>query len=246
VLNPARPAFYALRVGGWRDYLTVLHAPYTAWHLAYVAIGASLAARLSWTRLGWSLAAFALAVGVASHCLDELRGRPLGTQIPRRVLVWLAVTALAGAVAIGVYGVTKLGGWFVIVVAAGALAVPAYALELFGGRLHTDAAFAVLWGSFPVLVGYYAQTGSVSVAAALAGAAAFALSAAQRRLSTWVRRVRRSAVMIDGTVRWSDGTDQPVNAATLVGVAEAALGLVACAVVVLAAALLAAHPAAWR
>ena len=38
-----RPAFYALQPGGWRDYVTLLHPPYTAWHLSYVAIGAATA-----------------------------------------------------------------------------------------------------------------------------------------------------------------------------------------------------------
>ena len=38
----SRPAFYALQPGGWRDYVTLLHPPYTAWHLSYVAIGAAL------------------------------------------------------------------------------------------------------------------------------------------------------------------------------------------------------------
>ena len=35
-----RPAFYAMRPGGWRDYVTLLHPPYTGWHLSYVAFGA--------------------------------------------------------------------------------------------------------------------------------------------------------------------------------------------------------------
>ena len=38
-----RPAFYALRGGGWRDLVTLLHPPYTAWHLSYVALGAAAA-----------------------------------------------------------------------------------------------------------------------------------------------------------------------------------------------------------
>ena len=38
----SRPAFYAMRSGGWRDYVTLVHPPYTAWHLSYVALGASV------------------------------------------------------------------------------------------------------------------------------------------------------------------------------------------------------------
>ena len=29
VADDARPAFYALKRGGWRDYITLLHPPYT-------------------------------------------------------------------------------------------------------------------------------------------------------------------------------------------------------------------------
>ena len=47
----ARPAWYALARGGWRDYVTLLHPPYTAWHLAYVVIGGCLARAVAWDRL---------------------------------------------------------------------------------------------------------------------------------------------------------------------------------------------------
>ena len=86
-----RPAFYALRQGGLRDYVTLLHPPYTAWHLSYVAIGAALAPHFHLNRLLWALFAFFLAMGVAAHALDELHGRPLRTRVPSRVLVGLAV-----------------------------------------------------------------------------------------------------------------------------------------------------------
>ena len=100
-----RPAFYALRAGGWRDYVTLLHPPYTMWHLSYVAIGASLAPTPHATRLAAALVAFLLAVGVAAHALDELKGRPLRTQLSDRTLVALATIGLLGAAAIGVAGI---------------------------------------------------------------------------------------------------------------------------------------------
>ncbi len=82
-----RPSWYALERGGWRDYVSLLHLPYTAWHLSYVVIGGCLAPVVRWERLGAVVAAFALALGVGAHALDELRDRPLGTAIPDRVLV---------------------------------------------------------------------------------------------------------------------------------------------------------------
>src|SRR6476659_11389166 len=94
-----RPAFYALRPGGWRDLVTLLHPPYTAWHLSYVAIGAAVAPTLHGDRLAAALGAFFLAVGVGAHALDELNGRPLGTRLSDRVLIGLAAVSIVGAVA---------------------------------------------------------------------------------------------------------------------------------------------------
>jgi hypothetical protein len=190
----ARPAFYALRQGGWRDYVTLLHLPYTAWHLSYVAIGAALAPELRWSRLGWTLAAFFLALGISAHALDELQGRPLRTEIPRGVLVALAVFGLAGAVAIGIGAAAAWTWWLLAFVAAGGFLVPAYNLELFGGRFHSDRWFALAWGAFPLLTAYVAQAERLRAEALLAAVFAAALSAAQRTLSTVVRRVRREGV----------------------------------------------------
>jgi hypothetical protein len=235
--EPGPPAFYALRAGGWRDYVTLLHLPYTAWHLSYVAIGAALAPTLDAGRLVATLAAFALAVGVAAHCLDELHGRPLRTTIPRRALRGLAVVGLAGAVALGIAGVAELGPGLLVFIAVGALAVPAYNLELFGGRLHGDHAFALLWGAFPVLTGYYAQAETLAPAAFCGAAAAYAFSLAQRRLSNEARGIRRRATAVEGRIAWSDGREEQLDTARLLAPHEAALRALAAGHVLIAAAL---------
>src|SRR5436190_9032688 len=133
-----RPAFYAMRTGGWRDLVTLLHPPYTAWHLSYVALGAAAAPVLHGDRLAAALVAFFLGVGVCAHALDELNGRPLGTALSDRVLVVLAAAALAGAIGIGVAGVMVVSVQLAPLVLAGAFIVVAYNLELFGGRFHSD------------------------------------------------------------------------------------------------------------
>src|SRR5579862_5000709 len=150
-----RPAFYALRSGGWRDLFTLLHPPYTAWHLSYVAIGAAAAPHIYAGRLGAALGAFFLAVGISAHALDELHGRPLGTRLSRTTLIALAVTSLLGAVAIGIAGVIVVSPLIAPLVLAGALLVPAYNLELLGGRFHNDTWFAVAWGGFPAFTGFF-------------------------------------------------------------------------------------------
>ena len=84
------PAFYALPgTQAWQDYLNLLHVPYTLWHLSYVVLGAAISPTVHLDRLLGTLLAFFLAVGISSHALDELDGRPLKTKIPSAVLVLL-------------------------------------------------------------------------------------------------------------------------------------------------------------
>ena len=232
-----RPAFYAARPGGWRDWWTLLHPPYTAWHLAYVVIGASLAPRVELSRLLATLLAFFFAVGLAAHALDELHGRPLGTRIPTPVLIAVTVAGLAGAVILGAAGLSRVGWPLIPFIVLGPLLVVAYNWELFGGLFHSDFGFALAWGSFPVLVAYVAQTGRLALAPVIAAAAAFGLSAAQRRLSTPARMIRRRADHVEGQITLDNGEVLPLDARTLLAPLETALHAMSWSVVLLAAAL---------
>jgi hypothetical protein len=183
-----RPAFYALGAGGWRDYVTLLHPPYTLWHLSYVAVGAALAPHFHLDRMLWAVLSFFLAMGVAAHALDELKGRPLRTRIPSAALVAIAAVSLLGACAIGVGAARAWGWWLLVFVIVGAAVVPLYNLEL---ALHNDWGFALTWGAFPALTGYFVEAQTLRVEAIAAAGYAFALSLAQRTLSTPVRQARR-------------------------------------------------------
>jgi hypothetical protein len=237
--GPERPAFYALAPGGWRDWWTLLHPPYTIWHLSYVVIGASLAPDVNLRWLGETALAFFLAMGLAAHALDELNGRPLRTRIPDGVLVAVAVAGLAGAIALGIDGMIEVSPWIGAFIAAGAFLVVAYNLELFGGTFHSDLWFALAWGGFPVLTAYFAQTAELSVAAVVAAAACVFVSAAQRVLSTPVRRLRRHVVRVDGELELDDGGREPVDAGSLRAAPEGALRQLSIALPLLAGAMLA-------
>ncbi len=232
-----RPAFYALRPGGWRDYVTLLHPPYTAWHLAYVVVGGCLAPSVPWGRLGLTVLAFALALGVGAHALDELHGRPLGTAISTRTLAGLAVLSVAAACTLGIVVAIRTAPWLLAFVAAGAFLVPAYNLELAGGRFHGDLWFALAWGAFPVLTAYAACAERLRGEAVLAAAWAAALSLAQRRLSTPARRARRRMLEVSGTVLLASGEREPVTRETLLAAPESALRLLAVSTVLAACAL---------
>ena len=233
----ARPAFYALSPGSWRDYVTLLHPPYTAWHLSYVVIGAALAPQWFPGRLGAALAAFFLAVGIGAHALDELHGRPLSTRIPATVLTVLAAASIVGAVAIGIAGAVEIDPWLLVFVGVGAFIVCAYNLELFGGRFHSDVWFAVDWGAFPLLTAYFACAGTIQVEAVLAAAFAALSSYAQRRLSSPVRRLRREVASVSGSIELDDGSREPITRGTLIAGNEAALRAFALGMVTLAIAL---------
>lgn len=232
-----RPSFYAAKPGGWHDWWTLLHPPYTAWHLSYVVLGACLATHVSVSHLIATLLAFFLAVGIAAHALDELHGRPLGTGISSTMLVTVTVVSLAGAIALGALGVWKVGWALVPFMVIGPLLVVAYNSESFGGRVHTDVVFALAWGSFPVLVAYVAQTGTLDAAALIAAGAAFFISAAQRFLSTPARLIRRRATEVKGSVSLTDGTTISVNDTTLLLPLEKALHALSWGMVLLATAL---------
>jgi hypothetical protein len=169
-----------------------------------------------------ALVAFGLAVGIGAHAFDELKGRPLRTQIPSPILIGMGSAALAGAVAIGLVGAAMFGPLFLIFVALGAALVVLYGLE--APLIHSDAGFALGWGAFPVVATAYA-CGAHPLPIALAAFAAVLLSLAQRHLSTRARMIRRRAVSVIGEIVYSDGSRELVNARSLIVAPEAALSI---------------------
>ncbi len=230
--------------GGWRDLVTVLHPPYTLWHVSNVAIGAAMAPQIYAGRLLAAIAAFFLAVGVGAHAMDELHGRPLGTELSRRALIVLSVGGLGGALAIGAAGAIIVSPTLIALILAGAFIAPAYNLEWFGGRFHTDLWLAVSWAGFPCFTGWWVNAlGVHSVREAIAVTAAVLTCAflvtAQRRLSTPVRELRRRTVALEGEQRLTDGTVRRLSAKGLSTPLDGALKALSIAVPLLAVALLA-------
>ncbi len=231
-----RPAFYAIGdgTGGLRDWLSLLHIPYTAWHLSYVAMGAALAGHLRHDRLGWTLLAFFLGLGLGAHALDELRGHPLCTGISDRLLMGVAVVAIGAAAAIGWF----VGGARVLpFIVVGALLAFAYNLEWFNGAVHNAIGFALAWGAFPALTGYYAQHWTIRAAAVVIAVAAFALTLGQRALSTPTRWLRRQVTTVTAVATLPDGSEQPLTSSDLMRPLEQALRAITLGVVLVAVAL---------
>ena len=248
-LRPIPPAFYArprfASRPAARDWWTILHPPYTLWHLSYVVIGSCLVGPVNTGYLVFTVVAFFLAVGVGAHALDELHGRPLGTAISSRTLIIAAVIGIGGATAIGAIGVTRVGMPLVLFIVIGIVLAIGYNLELFGGRLHTDTVFAAAWGAFPVLTAYYAQHERLDIAAVAAGVFCFLLSRAQRELSTPARALRRKTIDVTGRIVHADGTIDDIDRAALLAPLEGALRALSWAAVALAVTLALARLGPW-
>jgi asparagine N-glycosylation enzyme membrane subunit Stt3 len=129
-------------------------------------------------------------------------------------------------------------GWVLLpFLEVGPLIVIAYNAELFGGLVHNDVGFAAAWGAFPVLTAYVAQADTLVLAPVLAALGAFALSVAQRRLSTPARALRRSTGHVEGTLTTSNGEVRSIDRAYLLAPLEGALKALAWSSVLFATAL---------
>ena len=234
-MTGSRPAFYARTGSQSGDLVTLLHLPYTMWHLSYVAIGAAMAPRIDALRLAGTLLAFTFGLGIGAHALDELHDRPLSTRLSPGTLRMLGWGALGAAGVLAIAASLVISPVALAWGAGGVLLAAAYALE-WSRWVHSTVGFAVAWGAFPVLVGYWAQTESLSLAVAVVASAATAFSWSQRALSTPARHVRRivtDATAKIGEARW--------DRSTLLTTWERPLQLLALAHVLLAIGLLFTH-----
>ena len=187
------PAFYVIRSDRlWARWLNVLHWPFTAWHLSYVAIGASMAGDVRWDVLGWTVLAFFLGMGVGAHCLDLIRGDPLALRLSRSNLVLVGAVGVAAAAGIGITQVLleNVPGWLSLAIAPGILMAAGYGFEW--RWMHGDVQFALFWAVFPFLVGLAAMDDAASWGGSLLIVLfVFATAYAQRVLSTRARYLRR-------------------------------------------------------
>ena len=186
VSDAARPAFYALRPGGWRDYVTLLHPPYTLWHLSYVAVGAALAPHMNWALLGWTTLAFSPRDGRRRARARRAAGPPAADADPdararrarrRRRSVPRARSAASIAVRDDALAarLRRRSAAFIVV---------AYNLELFGGAFHTDALVRGRVGRVPRAHGVLRLRGADPRRGRRGGRVRLPRELAQRRLST--------------------------------------------------------------
>jgi hypothetical protein len=144
---------------------------------------------LNWKTLVGTFTAFAIGLGIGAHALDEVKSRPLKTGFSDRALWAMGLGAMVLSLVVAGIGAVVVSPWILLWGVAGVALAVGYALEW--PLVHTDLGFGLAWGGFPALVGYWAQTGSISFAIVVVAGATTLLSLAQRALSTPARFVRR-------------------------------------------------------
>lgn len=238
-MNRPRPAFYAVPGTTIGDIVGLLHPPYTAWHLGYVMIGASLAPTVDWLRLTGTLLAFFSGTGVAAHALDELNGRPLRSTLKGRTLLLMAGIGFTAVIGLAVAGVFVVSPWIAAWTVGGVALASGYALAQ-RGPIHSSLGFALAWGAFPVAAAFWVQAERFDLATLFACAAAALLSLAQRSLSSRARYVRRVALDAAVEITLEEGS-RPWSRGELLSTWERPLKLLSWAVLALAGALLTRH-----
>src|SRR5690348_474047 len=137
----------------FRAFIGLLFLPYTGMVLSYTVIGAMLAPRVDWERVGAMLVVYFLALGFSAHGFDALGSRtvkPWGNFFSVRQLWLLSVSSLVGAYAVAAYYMALYAPLLWPILIAEGFFLLAYNLEWFDGYFHTDGYFALSWGALPV------------------------------------------------------------------------------------------------
>jgi hypothetical protein len=206
----------------------MLFLPYTGMVLSFTVMGSLLAEPLHWDRLAAIVVVYFLALGVGAHALDALGskgGKPWGTLFSPRLLSAIAGIAVVAAYAIGGYYIITAAPWLAVIAAAEGFFLFAYNLEWFGGRFHTDHAFAMSWGVLPVLAGYVIQTNALSVPAVLLALSMGLLSLVEIQASRPYKALRREARLTEHERGWMERLERILQAISL-GVILLGLALV--------------------
>jgi len=143
-------------------WIGILFLPYTGMVVSFATWG-SLAVDFSLERLGAICLLYFLALGISAHCLDALgsKAKPWGF-LSKKKLLTIAISALAGAFAIGLYYAFLDSLLLIPIGIAETFFLFVYNLELFHGKFHNNTSFVISWGILPVLAGTAIQTNSIT------------------------------------------------------------------------------------
>lgn len=187
--------WYQLEGTKLREFITILHLPYTVMCLSFLTIGFGISGISNWNTYWITMLAYFFGLGIASHSLDQLKG--MGSTYVKLLsddeLATIGISALIFSVLLGITLMFELSAWYLIVlIPLQVFFVFSYPLKvLFKGFFHNNFWFAVSFGFLPVVIGYYVNTLSFSLLAIFWGVVAFTISEIEINLSRYVRKMRK-------------------------------------------------------
>lgn len=201
-----RKAWYHLEGSKKAELWTILHLPYTLMCIAFLAVGFAIHKPVNWELFGAAILAYFLGLGLAAHAFDQLSltGSRYVKYLTRRELLAIGISSLITAIAIGVFYMVKYSLWHLIwLIPLQAIFAIGYPIgETFRGKLHNDISFSFSFGALPPLVGFYVNTGELSLVVlpfmVLCGLVAYI----EILLSRQCRRLRKE--LREGIIRMGD------------------------------------------
>lgn len=178
-----------------KEFITILHIPYTAMCLSFLTIGFGISGIINWNVYWLTMLAYFFGLGIAAHSFDQLKG--MGSYYVKLLndneLITIGVSSLLFSVLLGVQLMFELGAWYLLVlIPLQVFFVFSYPMKtLFRGFFHDDFWFAVSFGFLPVIIGYYVNTLSFSLLAVWWGLVALVISEIEINLSRYVRKMRQ-------------------------------------------------------
>jgi hypothetical protein len=205
--------------------------------LSYVLVGAALSPMIYVDRVGLTLLAYFLGLGLSAHALNELYAAHWTSTLRKSELHATFVLPLGGALVVGVYGMFKLFSASNSILASVTLMIFvvmetfflfAYNTDAFNGRFHSDLWFAFSWAALPTMISYYVNALTITPQVLLVALAMAATAGIEINLSRWCKDFRRRSALTD--LQFADGTHQKMNTLELVARPEKALKLIVVAV----------------
>jgi len=239
-------AWYARGGSKTRELYTIIHLPYTSMVLSYVLIGAAISPSIYPQRVGLTLLAYFLGLGLSAHALNEIHAKHWGSALSKHELRIIFFLPLTGALAIGAYGMYVLhdhssGGLvaplvLLVFIVLETFFLFAYNTELSSGKLHSDLAFAFSWGALPAITSYYVNAVTITLAAILVTLGLATTAGIEINLSRWCKDFRRRNSLSE--IRFEDNSRLNLTTAELIAKPETALVLIVAAVDLLAVGLI--------
>lgn len=195
-----KKTWYSAEGSKLAEFWTILHLPYTAMSLSFLAIGFGIAGVHRWDVFAWIMVAYFLGLGIAAHAFDQLPGQ--GSSYVKYLTPWelmaLGVAAVSAAVMIGIFWMVKLAAWHLSwIIVLQTFFVFSYPLsKTLKGFFHTDFWFAVSFGFVPVMAGYYINTLTLNPEFLPWAVVAALISGIEITLSRYVRKWRHNVYLL--------------------------------------------------